>query len=843
MTREMKKILFANTRKMVIEEGSLSAPNNIALALTVNKNLQQYGVTLDASALRALSTQTADEMVRTWQEMDAIISDVTGAKDFQGELYYPNFPEEVMSASEAHLYLNSLFYYTFAQSNDAVLDAIAEEIRSAFTQEKEERLPLLEEHPRELKVVNKGTEDDLFSMMNARIHSLNMSENQLEELLAFSRVYHDKFDEMLGNDSKFQSKESKVKIAMILHNEHRDSELKFLLKDSVDVLRFAAMLSKENGMYQNNVELKALNPRQPIGFKLKNGEKRLIRDLLNNCDGLYVDIWKQEKLFKSLMGRLGTTANDNCPERVIGAFNNLARGQKLNEDGTPIFNPNKELPIAIEKANKGDFRALEGIAKARPGEFLRAYISTVEKINPEYREHVINMIGWCSNSTSVPMKNLLTVKGQLDIKEKELNSEEPMAKVYKHHGKYFVQEAKKTALTPENIEAMKASLVETASKMVEGYQNLGKVYIDPALAGVKAPGREMRSASGGAVLTPYSTIDMDVNKNLLTFGIRWEKIAGREDSHIDVDLSVHMYGADYSDKGHVSYSHLKTDGVVHSGDWTHVGSSGSSTEAILADKEILKENGVRYLIAEVHCFSIQSFKEAGNCRFVYEEKEGSMKTTDYDSQQRGWRERESGSGKAVFNGKVFEPSQLENCITLNSDNSTTVPLVYDVEEDRIYWLDNGITRTDMIRNTENPYIMSCAMSEIEIAHNNPYPDLQTLFTCYAQHNGEIVTDPKLADTVFTRGTIDREELGISEEARVVTSYDLDVISKEFSGNDDQSMLVVEEPTIPKETFMEKVEPALVKQLRYLNEKLDKFPLGQILEEEQQFDFGDLDQAE
>ena len=141
MTREMKKILFANTRKMVIEEGSLSAPNNIALALTVNKNLQQYGVTLDASALRALSTQTADEMVRTWQEMDAIISDVTGAKDFQGELYYPNFPEEVMSASEAHLYLNSLFYYTFAQSNDAVLDAIAEEIRSAFTQEKEERLP------------------------------------------------------------------------------------------------------------------------------------------------------------------------------------------------------------------------------------------------------------------------------------------------------------------------------------------------------------------------------------------------------------------------------------------------------------------------------------------------------------------------------------------------------------------------------------------------------------------------------------------------------------------------------------------------------------------------------
>ena len=62
LNREMKKILFANTRKFVIEEGSLDAPNNVMLAMTVNKKLEPYGMTLDASAIRALSTQTAEEM-------------------------------------------------------------------------------------------------------------------------------------------------------------------------------------------------------------------------------------------------------------------------------------------------------------------------------------------------------------------------------------------------------------------------------------------------------------------------------------------------------------------------------------------------------------------------------------------------------------------------------------------------------------------------------------------------------------------------------------------------------------------------------------------------------------
>ena len=170
MKKEMNHILFANTRKFVIEQGSLEEPKNAVLAMTMNKNLERYGYTLDAAALKMLSTQTPAEMQKTWSDLVYSVREVTGASLFENaELFYPNFPEEVMKADSAHLYLNSLFYYTFAQHNDKLMDAIAMELRKNMVEEAEERLPLMEEFPRELNIINCGTEQDLFRMMNARI--------------------------------------------------------------------------------------------------------------------------------------------------------------------------------------------------------------------------------------------------------------------------------------------------------------------------------------------------------------------------------------------------------------------------------------------------------------------------------------------------------------------------------------------------------------------------------------------------------------------------------------------------------------------------------------------------
>ena len=837
LNREMKKILFANTRKFVIEEGSLDAPNNVMLAMTVNKKLEPYGMTLDASAIRALSTQTAEEMSQTWKEMEDIVKEVTGVSDFVGkELFYPNFPEEVMEKSDAELYLNSLFYYTFSQTNNELSIAIANEIRAMVTEDKKEKLPLLEEFPRELKIINKGEEKDLLKMMDARMHSLGMSEHQLEELKLFSKVYREEFDSMLDSETRFQSKESKVKIAMMLHEGKRDKELKYLLKDAVDVLRFAAMLSKHK-YPGNNVEL-IEGGTTKIGFKLTNSEKRLIRSLLHNCNGLYADIWTQKELFNRLKEKLGTRESDGCSTRVAKAFDNLSHNKRVDENGRPLHGTQQMILDAVKKLNEtGDISGLERVAKNRPGDFRVSYLNTIEKTNAQYRDRVIDLLDYCVESNSIALSKMLVMKNELNKRQQEnelIAKNEPCIRVRKHHvDKTYITAAKGIKLDNETIEKIDRKILEVAGNMVKGYQELGKVFVDPRLEHVKAPGAEMRTASGGSILTKYSTIPTDKNKNLLMFGIHWESPKNKANVyHLDVDLSVHMYGKDFENLGHVSYSHLRDTAAIHSGDYTHL-CNGEATEAIVVDKELLKELGVKYLTTEVHCYSIESFREAGNCRFVMEEKEGSLKNVHQSTEILNGGHRGLDNGKVSFLGEVFEPAQLDNCIQLDSDGYSCVPVYYNVDDEQFHWLDFTLgsraktVDSGYLRQTENPKLMGAFMKEIFIAESNVVPNMKDLFEAYAIGNGELTTDIAEADTVFTYQNVDREQVGIKEDARVISSFELDVISKEFSGNDDQSMIVKEE-AVKEVKEQDMSEHPLVKQLRYLHEKITNYPMGVVM---------------
>lgn len=858
MKKEMNHILFANTRKFVIEQGSLEEPKNAVLAMTMNKNLERYGYTLDAAALKMLSTQTPAEMQKTWSDLVYSVREVTGASLFENaELFYPNFPEEVMKADSAHLYLNSLFYYTFAQHNDKLMDAIAMELRKNMVEEAEERLPLMEEFPRELNIINCGTEQDLFRMMNARIHSLGMSDQNLVELRAFANHYTDKFNAMISSEEPFQSKENKVKIAMMLHEHGKDDQVALMLKDSIDVLRYAAMLSKKNGITWNNVEL-APHDGHNIAFKLTSAEQKIVKNLLNGCKNLYVDIWRQPRIFKNLMQRIKPTAKAGCPQRVIGAFDNLAKNRKLDENGNRIFTFELAMRQAVEALNKtGDAARLEKLAETFSANFLKSYVTIVRTTEPAHRAKAIAAVNKCAVSTTIAMKDVLTAKNAVTTaqnRELTIASGIKVATIYAHHGnKQFMRiydTPARGALTDADYDAMRETLQSTAADMVKGYQTLGEVYVDHALRFNKAPGREMRDASGGATLVPHSIIPANPTKNLILFGINWGQPAGTHDTWIDVDTSVHFYGEDYEDKGYVSFNRLRHACAVHSGDYVQVPDGGTSTEAIVLDKARMRSLGIRFAVQEVHCFSIPSFKKAGNCHFVVQQREGSFDDVGYtikegtDGQDLWYTPGRAtdnyakvickdperghgyqGNGKVVFMGKVFEPSAAEHNILLNSDYQTSVPCVYDAVEDVFYWLDFGLN-SDYNRVkpsvTEDPAKMGAVIMAIESARNSNKPDMESLFKAYATHNGTLVEDITQAATVFVQKPVDSEKLGLREDARIITGFDLDIISKEFSGNDDLSQLE-EVKEAPKTEPKAMVEPPIVKQLRLLKGLLDQYP--------------------
>lgn len=842
MNRKMQAILF-QTNKFPVEAGTHDEPKNIVMAITMNKNLEVYGYTLDAESLKMLATQTAAEMQRTWSDLIFHVRNASGAALFEkAELFYPNFPEEVMSKPEAELYLNSLFYYIFSQHNDKVMDELSFAIREMCVEEKQERLPLMESFPN-VKVINLGSEKDLFRMMNARIHGLGMSEEQLEQLKLFSKEYRHEFDKMLDSEEPFQSKENKVKVAFMLRDMHRSAEIKLMMKDAVDVLRYAAMLSKEHGAYMNNVELREKRG-QPIKFKLNNAEKREIRSLLNNCKYLYTDLWRQEKLFKRLMQRLNPTVDAGCPERVVKAFDNLAKNKRLNEDGTPIYNfEHEKIKALIALNTRNDASALERLAAKDSGSFLRAYCGIVKAAKPDMRTAAINAVRHCADSKSIPLRNMLMVENTIretQRKAAEFAKDQAQINVYRNkNGKHFVKslESKHFALTDAEYDEMAAAVHNTAIELVRGYQNLGDTYVAPALVNDKAPGAEMRGASGGAIMVPHSVIPFNMDKNLLVFGINWGQVKGNSDTHIDVDLSAHAYAADGESLGYCSYSNLRSYGMCHSGDYTNVPAGGTSTEAIVIDIEMMKQRGAAFVVPEVHCYSIDSFRKAGNAHFVMQQRDGNMRGNTPPVRQctDGWAAAGAkGYGKVgfcditkesrtpVMTGEIFEPAASECNILLNSDSSATIPCICDLENGQFLWLDMQIDSYSRVAPsvTEDPKNMSVVLAEMYRARHSVVPNMQDLFLTYATANGNIVDDITLAKTVFVHGSVDREKLGIAETATVISSLELDVISQNYSGNNDLSMV---EPEQEKPVVEVKREHPLVIRLKTLRKAMRDYP--------------------
>ena len=842
--QNVQKALFSNTKKFIVEQGSLGEPNNTVLALSINKRMERFGYTLDASALRALSTQTAEEMLETWQSLEDVLSDAVGASAFRDyDLLYKNFPEEVMEKSEAELYLNSMFYYAFAQSNDRNMHALAEAFMDSRQGVKQDRLPVLENFPRDLKIINKGTYDDYLNMMDARIHSLGMSEPQFREVQYFLQNDPLNFERIVANDTPFQSKETMVRIASLLYEQNPTNirRISDMMKDSVDVLRFASYLSWCNGKTQNTVQLTSLDRNKKVEFKLTNPEKRLVQVLLNNCKNLYYDIWRQPELFERLKNRINPTANKHCPERVIKAFDNLSHNLKVDEHGRPILSVEKQIENAIDDINNNVSGAkvrLQNIANDFPGIFMANYINVVEKVNEKDRDFAIDLIHACENSSSIALRKMLTLKGQIEMQQRFNEAEknkEPMAKVYKHSGdKYFVKTAKTKNISAQQLTRMADAVDMTAKMMVKGNQDLGKVFIDPELKNIKAPGRDVRDNSGNSTLTKYSQIQMDKTKDALLFGVTWEG-SGRRSEYKDIDLSAVFMSEGYQSIGRISYYELKNEYGVHSGDMTttredKVGNSPSkATEAIYLDKKALQNSNVRYVIPTVQTYSVDSLKTVNNLRFVSMQRESISETQRHEMQNitMGQKPLVDQSGNLVFAGEIFAPETMENCIKIEADAQSAIPFVYDVQEDRIYWLDQPERNEKRLANiADGQSVQSVIMSEIELAKNNPYPNIYDLVDSFTRYNGVVVDNIKDADTVFLKDQADREELGIQEHARIITSHELDVISDEFSGNkvvETKEQDLEQTKVETQEVSME--EPALVKQMRFFQKKLEAYPFG------------------
>lgn len=255
------QLVLLKTGKVFVPQGELPEGTNLNYALSINRNLESYGYSLDLATIKAISTHPVSDIMLIYQNIDATIRDYKGINEFNSvQTFYPNFPEEVMRKDEMELYLNSILYYAFSQTEDERMTAIAQLIRDSVTEEEMQRLPLMTElYKDRVEVLSLTDKNEIHKIMNARIHGMGMSEKDMDELLIYREEFPNEFYNAVHSNDKFQSKEVLVKLMLKLYDTDSlgKETIKTMLRDTKDVIRFAAMLSNRNlTNYENEINLK-----------------------------------------------------------------------------------------------------------------------------------------------------------------------------------------------------------------------------------------------------------------------------------------------------------------------------------------------------------------------------------------------------------------------------------------------------------------------------------------------------------------------------------------------------------------------------------------------------------
>ena len=785
------------------------------LAATALKNLQGLGFTLSKGAFEEFSELPKKELIRAYEAMYAICADLVGTQTANAEVFYPNFPREVMEKSEAELYLNAILYYL----GEYCLGVDLHEHEAA-----ELRAKLLDMVPRDLKVINAGKVEDIKQLMANRMFSSTV-------LPAYKAA---ELYEWMKDDSEWKqwikqdeipNRVNKVNVALFVYRNHEEHDknvvMSALLKDAVDVLRFASALSCKEGELPN-IELTG-----KVRFHLSNREAKDVKNYLSKCKGLYQDVWRKKGAFKAL-GRAISMRNHSTPKRLKKAYDNLCDNKMVDATGKHIITPGFLIKLAADGLEKGELKNFEAALKKYPGEVTRQLIHCIDSARDERTKiAAARMYGdLCKN---VPPATVLTMANYAAMKN---GLESRVVRIGKANS--YIQ-------IPIDSEPLSKDVVEeilaAAEKVVSSYykeapdKNVGKVYIDPALKNHIVPGNDASNDSKGSVLTFGSKIEANEAANIKRLFLSWS-------GHFDVDLTADFMDEDMKVVSHASYYQLKTymkpkdmekiveekdeNGnivkrvekdtdkrliAIHSGDFVDAGPEDGRGVAEFVDMDVekMKECGVKYASFTAHMFSSNMFSDCKNIKFGFMERDGKLRKEDAGFADRAKKEirrlqmedYDEDYEQSVFERPefdyhcipridektqqvIYEPSTVVACMDLAANASTAVSCIFDVDANKYLWVDKQLSMGNMIcANSENNHVLTQMHGVVQRLKDNPTPNMYQMFTHYASAYGEITNDIKEADTVFVSEPVDRVEDGIKEDAHVISAYNLSEISSEI----------------------------------------------------------------
>jgi hypothetical protein len=471
---------------------------------------------------------------------------------------YPNFPEQVMEASDVELYINAILHYI---------------TMGEWLPEYTARVRIPSDDAGPLTVLGLVDPDHFHSTVIKRILSSRDSITSVDKEVVSSILKNDKTVELPDN-IPFKENMCFLVGELILHGV---DDISPVVTTATDVLRIAIALSNGDISLASNTKFKSFN-RKTRKLLINALERVATLEDLNRHRGKWIRLFHILHVgeYSRSLYEMAKKVRENCK---IKSFNS-----KLNK--------------AIEEKNVS---AASALLVQRPGEFARR-LDHVLRTFTHRQPSMCALFGTYVNK--VPTRNLLQLLGHM--RGRLINAENRVVFPKGSIQRARIIEPIETRISSKIILRVIGIIESQLINRFSVLPPLGKVYIDPSLMSCPVP-TQMRNVSEGITVAARGThIPLhETEKDTIRLFIYWVGM--------DIDLSATFHADDFSMTTGISYMNLrdKSIGCYHSGDI--VSASRGACEFIDVNIPTALKANHRYLVMNVNVFNGPTFKEHEVC--------------------------------------------------------------------------------------------------------------------------------------------------------------------------------------------------------------------------------------
>ena len=663
-------IYLTKRARLMLDEGGGECPT--AVVATLNKNLESLGFILSRTLFDRLRTHPVEGVARLYGKIIPVLERMVGGHRAFRPMY-PDFPGQVMAASDLELYVNALAHYWGSFVAD-VSGQPGYVILPSYP--KAERDPLNEEVP--LRALDLGTKADFEAIFTGLVGSNgSLSDDDKAVVAWFVETYGDDLLRLMPPE--IPQKENLALLAGLLLKRSEPTFPLPHLKTATDVLRVAAVMSG------GDVSLAA-----PTKFqKFSRRERRFLLRALEEGGEVTEDMLR----WRGYWVRLGEILH---PFEYKGRFPKVYEAFDTIRNDKPFAGFNSKVEAGLKSRELGPVIEL---LRQRPGVFARRL------------DHILRLGGGpgCVESFLRVADRVATPVLVQVYNHFKGRSEPHPHRTFFPKGNVAKVQIKEGPLPPlphdltgSVADGVRAALVRRFAALPP----LGKVWVDEGLRDFLVPFARRSASKSLRTVARGSRLDLP-DGGTVRFFLWWKNGEDRT----DIDLSAVLLADDWKRRSYVAYFNLREPalGCCHSGDI--VDAPEGACEFIDLDVEALLAGGVRYVVMCLNSFTRQPYCDLPEC-FA------------------GWMARDRPQS-----GEVFEARTVRDRIDLASDTTASVPVVLDLGERRVIWADVALRSAGWVNNVHanRDNIARLARSVVGLDR----PNLYDLFLMHAEARGTL----------------------------------------------------------------------------------------------------------